>query len=210
MTRHHELDEQARETCALAALGVLSPAEEAAFEAHAAQCSKCRAEHATLAALAGELAVLVPDAEPPARLWPRIKDRIHGKTAAGAPQAAPAAQPWKSWTADAAPGLFSLPADAGEWAPTDSPGVWARKLFVDAAARRVTMMVRMAPGASYPGHRHATAEECFVVSGDLWTGERRLHAGDYQRAEAGSRHAVQSTEGGCVLLLVSSLDDALE
>ena len=86
----------------------------------------------------------------------------------------------------------------------------ARRLFVDHAAQRVTMMVRMEPGSSYPAHRHAQAEECFVLSGDLWTGSVRLLAGDYQRAEQGSRHPVQSTEGGCVLLLVSSLGDALE
>ena len=86
----------------------------------------------------------------------------------------------------------------------------ARRLFVDRAAQRVTMMVRMQPGASYPAHRHAEAEECFVLSGDLWTGSVRLHAGDYQRAEQGSRHPLQSTEGGCVLLLVSSLGAPLE
>ncbi len=72
------------------------------------------------------------------------------------------------------------------------------------------MMVRMEPGASYPAHRHGGAEECFVISGDLRTGAVHLRAGDWQRADAGSRHPVQSTDGGCVLLLVSSLDDTLE
>jgi anti-sigma factor ChrR (cupin superfamily) len=215
MTHHHELDGPAREACALAALGVLPPDEAAAFVAHAAACPACRAERAALVALAGELIVAAPEADPPERLWQRIEARLNAAprgaaTEARAPDAQATVQPWKAWTADVAPGLFSLAAGAGRWEPTASPGVEARKLFVDAAAGRVTMLVRMAPGASFPGHRHDAPEECFVLEGDLWTGAVRLRAGDYQRAEAGSRHVVQSTQGGCVLLLVSSLADTLD
>jgi hypothetical protein len=36
-----------------------------------------------------------------------------------------------------------------------------------------------------------------------------MRAGDFQRAEAGSVHPVQSTDGGCLLLITSSLDDEL-
>jgi hypothetical protein len=36
-----------------------------------------------------------------------------------------------------------------------------------------------------------------------------LCAGDYQFAAGGSEHRVQSTEGGCLLLIVSSQDDEL-
>jgi len=36
-----------------------------------------------------------------------------------------------------------------------------------------------------------------------------MRAGDYQRAETGSTHPVQSTRGGCLLLLTSSLRDEL-
>jgi anti-sigma factor ChrR (cupin superfamily) len=206
MSRHETLDDAARETCALAALGVLTPDEAAAFEAHAAGCPACRAERESLRALSAGLAGLAPAAEPPERLWSRIAEAVHSQ-----PRPAPdPRQPWRAWTPDAAQALFSLPADAGGWEPAGAPGVQARRLFVDHAAQRVTMMVRMEPGAAYPAHRHAQAEECFVLSGDLWTGSVRLRAGDYQRAEQGSRHPVQSTEGGCVLLLVSSLGDTLE
>jgi anti-sigma factor ChrR (cupin superfamily) len=206
MSRHDLLDDAARETCALAALGVLTPDEATAFEAHAADCPACRAERESLRALAAGLAGLAPAADPPERLWSRIAERVRSQ-----PQPAPdPRQPWRAWSADAAAELFSLPAAAGAWEPAGAPGVQARRLFVDHAAQRVTMMVRMEPGASYPAHRHAQAEECFVLSGDLWTGSVRLRAGDYQRAEQGSRHPVQSTEGGCMLLLVSSLGDTLE
>ncbi len=206
MSRHDSLDDAARETCALAALGVLPPEEAAAFEAHAAGCPACRDERASLRELAGGLVELAPQADPPERLWSRIAGLVRAE-----PRPAPGPrQPWRAWTADAAPPVFSLAADSGAWEPGGAPGVRARRLFVDRVARRVTMMIRMEPGASYPAHRHAEAEECYVVSGDLWTGSVRLFSGDYQRAEQGSRHPVQSTEGGCVLLLVSSLDDTLE
>ena len=72
MTRHHELDEPAREACALAALGVLPPDEAAAFAAHVSVCPPCRAEHATLLAAAAELAALAPPADPPEGLRARV------------------------------------------------------------------------------------------------------------------------------------------
>lgn len=202
MTRHTELDEPARETCALSALGLLPPAEAAAFELHAAECAPCCIERESLRAAAGELVALAPLADPPPRLRERVLSAVRAEP--------PAVQPWKSWAAGAAPGLLSVLAGDGGWEPTASPGVQARRLFVDAAKGRVTMMVRMEAGASYPAHRHGGAEECFVVSGDLRTGDLHMHAGDWQRADEGSRHPVQSTDGGCVLLLVSSLNDSLE
>ena len=221
MTRHETLDEQARETCALAALGALPPEEAAAFEAHAAACPACRAEHASLSALAGELAALAPAADPPERLWSRVAARVRATpqepaTAQPAP-AAPAAptrqvQPWKSWaaSAEARAGLLTIAAGDGDWQATSVPGIAVRQLFVDPAADRVTMLVRMAAGSAYPPHRHAMAEECFVLQGDIRVdGATHMHAGDYQRADAGSRHGVQSTDGGCTLLIVSSLHDEL-
>ena len=69
----------------------------------------------------------------------------------------------------------------------------------------------MAPGTSYPGHRHAGVEECYVLEGDLRVGDLVMRAGDYQRAAIGSVHGVQSTEGGCLLLvLMSDRDERLE
>ena len=207
--KHHDLDEQARETCALAALGLLPADEAAAFEAHAAECPPCRAERQSLAVAAGELAALAPLADPPSRLRDRVLTAVRDEA-----EKAPSVQPWKSWSPSwgetRPPALLSILADEGGWEPTATAGIEARQLFLDRTARRVTMMVRMAPGSSYPAHRHGGAEECYVVSGDLRTGDVHMHAGDWQRADAGSRHPDQVTDGGCVLLLVSSLDDTLE
>ena len=46
-----------------------------------------------------------------------------------------------------------------------------------------------------------------MLEGDLHIGEDVMHPGDYQFAPAGSRHGVQSTEHGCLLLITSSLND---
>ena len=89
------------------------------------------------------------------------------------------------------------------------PGVEARRLFVDSESDRVTMLVRMAPGSSYPAHVHGGPEECLVISGDLRIGPQHMKCGDFQRAVPGSTHVVQSTDEGCVLLIVSSLHDEI-
>ena len=82
-----------------------------------------------------------------------------------------------------------------------------RRLFVDETSRRMTILARLAPGVVYPPHVHAGLEECYVLEGDLWIGDVEMRAGDYQRAEPGSNHGIQSTRGGCLLLLTTSLDD---
>ena len=75
---------------------------------------------------------------------------------------------------------------------------------------RVTMLVRMEKGTSYPSHRHAGPEECYVLAGDLEVGDQlEMHAGDYQRVERGSVHPPQTTREGCLLLITSSMHDEL-
>ena len=84
-----------------------------------------------------------------------------------------------------------------------------KRLSMDAERELVTMLVRMRPGASYPRHRHAKAEECYVVEGDLHVGDLTILAGDFQRAEADSIHVPQYTVGGCLLFVTSSLEDEM-
>jgi anti-sigma factor ChrR (cupin superfamily) len=81
---------------------------------------------------------------------------------------------------------------------------------MDSARDRMTCLVRMAAGTAYPRHIHAGPEECLVLEGELRVGDEMLRAGDYQRAAPGSHHPVQSTDRGCLLLIVSSLSDELE
>ena len=103
--------------------------------------------------------------------------------------------------------LVNSLASQGEWEPTGVPGIEARRLLVDGRRERVSMLVRMAPGSSFPAHVHNGDEECYVIQGDLQVGDLTMRAGDYQFAPAGTRHPMQSTEQGCLLLLASSTKD---
>ena len=203
MRPHDRLDDAARDRAALHALDALEPEEAAIFERHLAVCPLCRAETESLRRTADALLSQVPARPVPAGLRERLLSRV----AAGE---VPATQPWKSWRAPAAAGgVHLLRSGDGAWEPTAVDGVEVRRLFVDPAADRVTMLVRMAPGTSYPPHRHGGAEECYVLEGDLNVGDTTMRVGDYQRADGGSRHGVQSTTGGCLLFIVSSLHDEL-
>ena len=123
---------------------------------------------------------------------------------------APAVQLWKAWATGASTeDLVIQRRSEGVWEATGVNGVEVKRLFVDAGRGYVSMLVRMAAGSSYPSHRHGGYEECFVLQGELSVGETVLYAGDYQRAEGGSVHAVQSTEQGCLLFIVSSQHDEL-
>jgi anti-sigma factor ChrR (cupin superfamily) len=210
-------DDRSRETAALLAAGALPPGEARAFEEHARACAACAAELAALRETAARLGMAAADRAPapPAGL----REKVLARAAADAPaprvdEAPPPAaetQVWKLWSGggEAEEGLRILRRGEGTWEPTASPGVSVKPLHVDSARRYVTMLVRMEPGSSYPGHLHAGAEECFVLDGELRVGDEVLQRGDYQRAAEGSEHGRQWTEKGCLLLIVSSQDDEL-
>jgi anti-sigma factor ChrR (cupin superfamily) len=71
------------------------------------------------------------------------------------------------------------------------------------------MLVRLAPGASYPGHRHAGVEELHLLDGELWIDERKLFPGDYNYGAPGAGDESVWSETGCTCLLVTSTKDTL-
>ena len=90
------------------------------------------------------------------------------------------------------------------WKETRHPGVAIRFLRTDAETGDVTALIRMAPGCSYPPHRHNGVEEIYVVQGgyrDKW-GEHL--AGQYVCNPAGSAHHPIAISGqDCVLFAVA-------
>jgi anti-sigma factor ChrR (cupin superfamily) len=208
MTHEHSLGNPA-ELAALFAAGAMPLDEQAAFEAHLAQgCAACSAELRALTpvvtALVGALAPVLPD--------PGLRDKLLRRVA-NPPGQAPGGSPLRAHlhaeSAPADPGaplLIQRAADAA-WEPTEIEGVRIRVLFVDRAHNHFTALVRMAAGTTYPAHLHDGPEECLVLEGDLHVADQVLHTGDYQRAPAGSRHVIQSTRAGCLLMITSSLSD---
>lgn len=200
------------------ALGHLDADAEAALREHLADgCVACAQElHEARDAVAA-LDLTAPALEPPASARARLLAAIapRGADPTPDPDDDDGLRPWRRWSAsgarEALPGLHTQHGDAHQgWEASSQPGVHVRPLHVDEARRMVTMLVRMEAGSSYPPHRHAAAEECFVLEGDLRVGDEiEMSAGDYQQADAGSIHPVQSTEEGCLLLIVSSQDDEL-
>jgi quercetin dioxygenase-like cupin family protein len=100
-------------------------------------------------------------------------------------------------------GLTFVKASEGVWQEM-APGVSAKVLFFDPVSRRATALVRMTPGSRYAPHRHAEAEELYVLEGGCFCGGRELKAGDYHRAEAETEHHDTSSDEGCLLLVISS------
>jgi quercetin dioxygenase-like cupin family protein len=91
-----------------------------------------------------------------------------------------------------------------DWKPLNEPGVtgvFVKVLRFDEATHRApTILLKFAPGASYPGHVHPGGEEIFVLEGDIRLGKDHLRAGDYLYTAPGNVHAVHS-EGGCVVFV---------
>jgi quercetin dioxygenase-like cupin family protein len=208
MRMKRDLDQAALELAALYALSALAPAEMEEVERAWRDRPDFWAEVRSLRDAAAGLAESGPRKKPRRDLWPEIRARV----APAAPAARPTApsQVWKQWRGGPAPQAWLLAAQEGDFEPTDIEGISVRRLFVDEEADRVTMLVRMAPGTAYPAHRHGGVEECYVLAGDLSVGEETtLHPGDYQRMASGSRHPVQATSAGCLLLIASSRHDEL-
>ncbi len=173
-----------RDHLELYALGALSPEETAAFERAMRTDPELRREVEEFRRASDQFVHAAPEAEPPASLRVRVVRRARR-------------------------GLTVVRHDNADWVPTGVPGVEVCVLHRDDESDQQTVLVRMEPGAAYPCHRHAGAEECYVVSGDLKDGSLDMKAGDYSRFEEGTEHGPLSTKGGCTLLVTASIHNEL-
>jgi anti-sigma factor ChrR (cupin superfamily) len=185
MSEDHNEDGQ--EQALLYAIGALEPAEIAVFERHLHEgCGSCQDELRDFQAVATGLALTAPQRTPGDNVRRRLMARVNVGS-----------------------GLTTLRSDEESWKATSFEGIHVRRLFVDRERRTVSMLVKMAPGARYPRHRHAAVEECYVIEGDLHVSGSVLLAGDYQRADLDSVHGAQWTEKGCTAFIISSLHNEL-
>jgi anti-sigma factor ChrR (cupin superfamily) len=95
-----------------------------------------------------------------------------------------------------------------DWLPHPLPGIRMKVLSLDRDRCCATVIFDVAPGTRFPAHRHTGgAEECYVISGSLFTWGQRLGAGDFVHANAETDHSELWTDEGCRVLLVVPPED---
>ena len=177
-------------TCAYAAQA-LAASEIAAAEAHIASCPDCRRELESLHPVIDRFVAWPTDVlRPPTSLQARLARRIAEETGKG-----PMLPPARQWSEP-------------DWEQVD-PGIECKLLATDTERHRVSMLVRLAPGASYPPHTHAGVEELHLLDGELWIDERKLYPGDYNYGAPGAGDDLVWSETGCTCVLITSTKDTL-
>ena len=97
-------------------------------------------------------------------------------------------------------GTRTLRANEGEWLDLDAH-VRIRVLSRDAVAGTQTVLMRVAAGGRFPGHRHTQEEEFIVLEGECHIGAHRLGTGDVHIASAGSWHDDITTRTGVLVMV---------
>jgi ChrR Cupin-like domain len=162
-----------------------------AIESHLSSCWECRRELEMLVPIIESFVFWPKDVlRPPASLQKRLAQRIAAETGGGPvlPATRERSEP--------------------EWEEV-APGISCKLLATDAEKHRVSMLVRLAPGADYPPHAHAGVEELHLLDGELWIDDRKLYPGEYNRAEPGTGDNRVWSETGCTCVLITSTKDVL-
>jgi anti-sigma factor ChrR (cupin superfamily) len=187
-------EHQMTELAALHALGALSQHEARAFEYHLAEgCELCSVEFDSFERTVTELALNVPEVEPPEDVRKRLLARINEL---------PSSRAVKEASAVASDQFVSIHAGDGQWQEVQD-GIMLKTLYIDRASGIATSLVRMTAGTALPAHQHLGVEQFYVIEGDCNVAGQRLGPGDYHRAAAGSMHDTTYTVDGTLFLLVA-------
>ena len=177
-------------TCAYAAQALAS-SKVAAVEAHVASCAECQHELESLRSVVNRFVSWPTDVlRPTTSLQMRLALRIAEETGEQ-----PVLPPAREWTEP-------------EWEQV-APGIECKLLATDTERQRVSMLVRLAPGANYPAHTHAGVEELHLLDGELWIDERKLFPGDYNYSAPGANDERVWSETGCTCVLITSTKDII-
>jgi hypothetical protein len=182
--------EESEVACAYA-LQVLPASEVAVAEAHIASCPECQRELRSLRLVVDRFVFWPTDVlRPTTSLHGRLALRIAEET--GKQPVLPSERQWSE----------------PDWKQV-APGIECKLLATDTKRHRVSMLVRLAPGASYPAHTHAGPEELHLLDGELWIDGRKLGPGDYNYGGPGTGDESIWSETGCTCVLVTSTMDVL-
>jgi ChrR Cupin-like domain len=189
-TLNRDCCEQSEVTCAYA-LQVLPASEVAAAEAHIAACPECQRELENLRPVVDQFVSWPTDVlRPTTSLRGRLALRIAAETGKQ-----PVLPPDRQWSEP-------------NWEQV-APGIECKLLATDTKRHRVSMLVRLAPDASYPAHTHAGVEELHLLDGELWIDGRKLDPGDYNYGAPGTGDESIWSETGCTCVLITSTTDVL-
>jgi quercetin dioxygenase-like cupin family protein len=191
MTRFDEDRCGQSEVTSAYAAQALPASDVAAAEAHIAGCPHCQRELEALRPVVDRFVSWPTDVlRPPTPLQARLAQRIAAET--GRAQVPPPAPQWRE----------------PDWEQV-APGIECKLLATDGERHRVSMLVRLAPGARYPAHTHAGVEELHLLDGELWIDERKLLPGDYNYGPPGASDERVWSETGCTCVLITRTRDIL-
>jgi anti-sigma factor ChrR (cupin superfamily) len=88
------------------------------------------------------------------------------------------------------------------WLPHPVPGIRMKVLALNKTRGYATLLLDVEPGTRFPAHHHGGAEECYVVSGSIYTCGRRLGPGDFVHADANTDHGELWTDEGAQVILI--------
>lgn len=90
-----------------------------------------------------------------------------------------------------------------------APRIECKLLATDVERHRVSMLVRLGPGAHYPAHTHAGVEALHLLDGELWIDARKLFPGDYNYGAPSISDQRVWSETGCTCILITSTEDTM-
>jgi anti-sigma factor ChrR (cupin superfamily) len=96
--------------------------------------------------------------------------------------------------------IYVKPQDMA-WEPTQFDGVSIKVLYEDKAKGEMTCLLKWAPGASLPMHKHPEIEQSWVLEGSFSDHDGICRAGEYVWRHEGSCHQTYSAEGAIILAI---------
>jgi quercetin dioxygenase-like cupin family protein len=191
------MEDQYLELVPAYALEALTQSEARAFEEHLEQgCEVCQSELQGFESTVLALSLEAPPVNPPDRLRDMLLERVSAEVSERKQHTLP----------NIDPDLITICAHEGEWRETGDEGVLVKPLFFDEENGLVTTLMKLAPGARLPMHRHKGTEQCYVIAGDVLAATRRLGPGDFHVAMERSVHPPLESVEGAMLLLVSPVE----
>jgi anti-sigma factor ChrR (cupin superfamily) len=195
------ISEHQQDLASLYALGALSPSDQEAFEAESSANPELQALTRSLQSAMAVVAAATPAVAMPPGLKDKVFRRVEEMEAAKtAGQTSPASRIGLS---------FAFASGESGWKPLPIPGASIKLLSLERDRGYAILLGKLEAGARYPAHVNAGPEDFYILTGDLVIGDRKLVAGDFHHADAGSQHAENHSVEGCTLIAVLTTSDPL-